>query len=1345
MDSNTSERKMREQLYSGFILSSVNEAINDEELYVSKSDLLRQLSTFEVEYDFIVPKEVDSIVAVYDNIISRGLPTFPSLRVETRLSHVFDIAEMSVEGIGAYKFNKNDRLTELIDKVKRAFFLIDPRINVDDIQTSNTYSNNPEALSHYEMKFLYEILPNHFGIFLPQIVETQREISTIKAFNTYKEEKQSQEKTNFEKQRLDFSIELPKANGFYSSIAIETDGKHHLEENQRQLDKRRDSYLKKLGWADTIRLKDLNSLQSNVESLDNLGEFFLHPYILETERNFDHSLLEDENGLDALQIALTPFAVARIQKALLLAIRGGKIRLEADQWNVAVLERDVPCANLAIEDFEEFLNNLLSLEGIGRRMPKINLEVFRTQDFSPCKLNQGTPFYGLEEISESSQYDLIIDISILQRFGFSHPNLKIDKSSGTLITIRSSHSIKGQRKISCAKPIHYKIDVEKEESLKYFLNNIFRKVDFKGKQGEILERSLGLKSVIALLPTGAGKSLTYQISTILQPGITLVVDPLKSLMLDQVNSLKKLGFDSAAFINSSLNAKEKRNRTDALANGCYQFVFISPERLQIPEFTAILQKMTEDTCFTYCVVDEAHCVSEWGHDFRPAYLRLGENARKYCKTYESKTEIPLIGLTGTASYDVLADIQRELFLDDSSHSVITPEKFERKELIFEVVQVPPMAIENDKNEYAIWRAVAQSKYDQLIKILSGLQDQKWDRPRKFDSPEEFFSNQGSSSNAGIVFCPHVGGKFGVHEVLGNIKQRLRGFTGISDVYAGSSDKDDHDENNQEIQKKFIDNDLILLVATKAFGMGIDKPNIRYTIHFSMPQSIESFYQEAGRAGRDENRSYCYLLYSSNPVKSIENEEVSIDKSLMLSFHRNSFPGIRKEKTILWELLNNIETVKGFAWKNRELQIPNLDIAVRVSYWESRNTKVQRLYVNDEDGRSFGYIDLSSGSHKIQSDEKKKTKLQYDPMVVIDSVKNILIENNKGSKNLLRLFAEEKLPGLERRLEEMATGEDQEIVIPFVNSVPSKIVEYLGYSIKEFDVNDANWYCFTEDDFVERIQNRRSQRLSEEQKTKLKRFFYQIRGEQETFRAIYRLSVIGVIDDYKVDYNSKSILATARKKEDSEYLENVVAYIKRYVAPERAKRVQAEILQTKGNSVIQKCCAYLTSFVYETIEKKRKEAIDVMENAIRSPNFTEHVNHYFDSKYTPVFREHSKKIQIDWIWEFLETDLSSQDSLKHIRGACDRVLVEDPENSSLRFLRSFVNFADVQYNKEQAHRDLRVGWEYHKKNYNLKERDFMQVLSKFYKQLVKYDAGIGCHIEPYFLEYHQKWLTSFLNN
>jgi len=158
-----------------------------------------------------------------------------------------------------------------------------------------------------------------------------------------------------------------------------------------------------------------------------------------------------------------------------------------------------------------------------------------------------------------------------------------------------------------------------------------------------------LDSVIALLPTGAGKSLTYQLSALLQPGITLVVDPIKALMRDQDQNLRNTCIDSTTFINSSISAEERNVRSQDMVEGRYQFVFVSPERLQIQEFRDYLGKMS-DTYFAYCVIDEAHCVSEWGHDFRTAYLRLGENVRKYCRVHpKSLKEIPLIGLTGTAS------------------------------------------------------------------------------------------------------------------------------------------------------------------------------------------------------------------------------------------------------------------------------------------------------------------------------------------------------------------------------------------------------------------------------------------------------------------------------------------------------------------------------------------------------------------------------------------------------------------------------------------------------------------------------------------------------------------------
>jgi ATP-dependent DNA helicase RecQ len=490
---------------------------------------------------------------------------------------------------------------------------------------------------------------------------------------------------------------------------------------------------------------------------------------------------------------------------------------------------------------------------------------------------------------------------MLQRVNFSCPDSKLDRSAKNVIVIRSSQSLKGQRKIACAKPIEYDLSKPKQEkSLEYFLQNVFRKEEFLEGQLEILQRSLQMQSVIALLPTGAGKSLTYQLSTMLQPGISLIVDPLKSLMRDQVKGLKNAGIDSSIYINSSLTAQEKQNRTVDMTRGTYQFVFVSPERLQIPEFRNYLSLMGDQPFFSYCVVDEAHCVSEWGHDFRTSYLRLGENARKYCRTY-TNMDIPLFGLTGTASYDVLADVKRELFIsEDDEVSVITPKKYARDELKYQIIETREISFTGDPTIQTIWKHVSSKKAEKLFGVMDGLPAQEWDNLTSVADLEDFVSDSKEPKNAGIIFCPHVGSHFGVVSVKNTLSNKYPFLANSIDAYAGSLG-DDQDS----IQDNFISDKLRVLVATKAFGMGIDKPNIRFTIHFSMPQSIEAFYQEAGRAGRDKNIAYCYLIHSS----AIVADNTSLDKDLMLSFFKNSFPGVEKEKMVIWELLNRLTLLR----------------------------------------------------------------------------------------------------------------------------------------------------------------------------------------------------------------------------------------------------------------------------------------------------------------------------------------------------------------------------------------------------------------------------------------------------
>lgn len=284
-----------------------------------------------------------------------------------------------------------------------------------------------------------------------------------------------------------------------------------------------------------------------------------------------------------------------------------------------------------------------------------------------------------DNASSGIEYDAIIDISIDQLCNAKEVTFSRFKVlNDCYFIVRSSEKVYEDRILYTTERINYKPFVEKDSygiyhkiedncsRLRYFLNLIFRKEDFRPGQLPILNRALQLKSVIGLLPTGGGKSLTYQLAAMLQPSVTLVVDPLKGLMKDQYDGLLNIGIDCISYINSDItkNYEEGRKRELALTGSQVQIMFLSPERLSIHRFRDVLRSMRESSVyFSYGVIDEVHCVSEWGHDFRLAYLHLGRNLFNYVLPKEVEGEdnhISLFGLTATASFDVLADVEREL-------------------------------------------------------------------------------------------------------------------------------------------------------------------------------------------------------------------------------------------------------------------------------------------------------------------------------------------------------------------------------------------------------------------------------------------------------------------------------------------------------------------------------------------------------------------------------------------------------------------------------------------------------------------------------------------------------------
>ena len=226
----------------------------------------------------------------------------------------------------------------------------------------------------------------------------------------------------------------------------------------------------------------------------------------------------------------------------------------------------------------------------------------------------------------------------------------------------------------------------------FFLRDIFRKSSFRPGQLPIISHALGNMTTIGLLPTGGGKSLTYQLSCLLQPGVSIVVDPLVSLMVDQVRGLRDIRIDACDCVNSGMNATEKAQKLNLLQNGALLFMLLSPERFMMENFRASLITMTEKNhvFFAYGIIDEVHCVSEWGHDFRTSYLHLGRNMINFMNT-KSGEPLAIIGLTATASFDVLADVERELTLGGNlsidSEAIVRPESDNRPELTYRVLEI----------------------------------------------------------------------------------------------------------------------------------------------------------------------------------------------------------------------------------------------------------------------------------------------------------------------------------------------------------------------------------------------------------------------------------------------------------------------------------------------------------------------------------------------------------------------------------------------------------------------------------------------------------------------------------
>lgn len=1219
------EAKKHRQFFAGYVADAVSDTLTNSDYSEQAEELMASLSTFDVRSDKSLEQKdnIDPILAVMANIISRGMPTKAPLEIEELLSTHFNYSFTPIDKEHHYWKTDNCNAKDFF----HALHLIDPRF------TSDNY-NFKSLDSSFEADFIKCYLPCHGKAYMSQVLEPQRDLSSIVDVPNRKFNKD---------RRVDFALEIPystEGNDNHIGFVVEINGEqYHSSMTSRIKDARREQLIGERKWdVETLVSINDSSIASDWETNEKYSE-----YLTILKDNFSKKL--EGNWLNLLQFTLSPFAVARIERVIVEAMINGNLDLSAKKWRIAIIEHDVPCARMAIDNLRDTYNNLCALKGSKEEFPQVDLTVVSTPEFIGSPLHKSTHPKCRQQ--DSSNYDICIDISMLLRDKIAEFPISI--KADTYYVIRSSHYAKDIRTIYSAENIEYAPLVEKTRRgeyveipkrtkiLEFFLQNVFRKDSFREGQLAILSRALSNKTTIGLLPTGGGKSLTYQLAAILQPGVTIIVDPLISLMVDQYKGLVEQRIDASACLNSTMTREEKTYALGRMERGELQFMFLSPERYMMENFREEILAMPRNNkvYFAYGVIDEVHTVSEWGHDFRPAYLQLGRNMTKFMETKSSKN-ISIIGLTATASFDVLADVDRELTLGGQmaldSDAIVRPNISEREELTYRIVEVKAdfsqfkTANNNvvNANPRHLKDCVANSKRlflrglleripaDIELKNSNSVNSVKIENytAKGFYQPD----STGHYNNAGIIFCPYREGLLGVLDKVTKyyVKIGIANYVISLDpnykvgTYVGGDDP--------QKMKPFLENEENIMVATKAFGMGIDKPNVRFTINLTHPSSIESYVQEAGRGGRDGKVAISYILYEptelidlsvenladafganipapyswlsiyqdqyvdKNDLRNLCNQYrlpepliqqlettlapyvLSVDKDIQLYFHNNSFKGSYKERVILAELAYGV-------------------------------TNANNLPQNNELGIYVTMNGLNIGDYSfvvVHGENQLKENYQLFHSLIINEANNIAVAQGWP-----------QIPNTA-----LTNGELDEKNVPTFGALLKEISKATG---------NVYWRQYHRAAFMRPLE----------------KSFCRRRDTDDTDKAIYRMCCIGLVDDVKIEYldndKHKYTLRVVKRK-NGDYYNCLLSFFEKYYSTAQSQTLVNNARNYGAQTEIDNCLGYLTQFVYGKLEEKRRLSIKDMRDACVGGItygdvwLKDFIHLYFNSKYAKDYHD-----------------------------------------------------------------------------------------------------------------------------
>jgi ATP-dependent DNA helicase RecQ len=887
-------------------------------------------------------------ICILKNILQRGRPTL--------------LSEFLQEKIGAI---------HKTDEFGKPYPLIDNETpNWERIIRGDVKGNYFPA-----KKFFDELIPKYLSdyLFIQQLLIPEIPVNEITQIQVDK----------FANQQVDFY--LPQA-----YLIIEIDGSQH-DRNINQ-DKLSDQHTAKYG-IQTIRIKttDLEaeneSFKKSITAIKERIDKVISRQEKRRQNNPIFISINDyktafENGVDLTSPYYTSTATIRFQILVLELLEKGILDFKKE-WKFELhTSSGKDFAELAIQDLFHWLEPIFELHKIKWNKSKYSIKAVNSlQEFSnspdTAKVDFSLPKRYTDEFQTYPNILFVRTDYLDEHFYFKNTNA----INPTFVGFEPYDYFN----VSSTKPVKYKLQFggkdSDEKHLLFLLQNIFLQdvpnLTFNEGQLPIIANVLSRNDTIGLLPTGSGKSVCYQLAAILQPAISFVVCPIKSLMYDQKADLDLCRFTRVNHITSDDDGEDREKIQNEFGNGKYLFIFISPERFQIKTFREYFSAVNKKFNIAYAVIDEVHCLSEWGHDFRTAYLNLANTIQRLCSNFK------FIALTATASLQVLKDIKLELGIKEQDDNVKTQINFTRPELDFEVI--------NAKND----RLIA------IKDLLSELNESK-----------RILTSKGNESRCGIIFTPTVTGDQGCLPLSNALSEYFQ-----TEIQFFSGKKPDNfvppqgltfEEYKIHLQREFKANQFTILTATKAFGMGVNKPNIHFTVHYGIPGSMEALYQEGGRAGRDKEKfakekAKCYVLFSKSttddqtlnqlwiretPLSRLQQLQNRVNGDLNTNFFLflNGLEIISKEFEIIKELHDRYS-----APSEKKVRVEGREIGIKKAQAEKAIYRLRQLGIVEDwtienffGGGVFevDYSDFNSNSIK---NALLETINKYDPSFSIESI------------------------------------------------------------------------------------------------------------------------------------------------------------------------------------------------------------------------------------------------------------------------------------------------------------------------------------------------------------------------